>query len=138
MNTTIVNPIDLDAFDLLQGERNSLLQPQGMFLVEVINFDENINDGNYNHSLVAITSYQDCVELIILGPCEKGLKPKQLVMIAKLLSSKQVLNPVYLDNQLCNLFYPTVEMELFPNKEGMMIHRVIFDSKPPFMSYSIL
>jgi hypothetical protein len=138
MNTVLI-PNDVVnnamAFELLETKRKTLLLPQTMYLVQVLNFDE-VN----SHSLVAFTVFQDCLELLNITPLgfkEINLEPKELIAIAKSNLIGQI-KPFYLENPMHNSFVPLAGQEYYPNEEGMTFYRALLIAAPPFNKYTIL
>jgi hypothetical protein len=138
MNTVLIQNDVVNnamAFELLETQRNTLLLPQAMYLVQVLNFDE-VN----SHSLVALTVFQDCLEFMNITPLgfkEINLEPKELIAIAKSNLTNYVV-PFYLENPMRNSFVPLAGQEYYPNEEGMAFYRALLISAPPFNKYTIL
>jgi hypothetical protein len=136
MNTVFVaNEPEVVAFELLETQRNTLLLPTAMYLVQAINFDV-----QNTHCLLGITVFQDCLEVLNITKLtysEINLEPQTLVGIAREnVISK--LKPIYFENQLALGYNPQFGQEFYPDEVGMTIHRALMMSIPPFNKYTIL
>jgi hypothetical protein len=141
MNTVLsVTKPEVFAFEILETQRNTLLQPSAMYLIQTINFVPDDSKDYNSYSLVGITVFQDCIEVIIfatLKSVEFNLTPIELIAIA---SDKNITGskPVYFENPIGLGYTPTSGQEFYPDELGFGIYKPLMMSIPPFTKYSIL
>jgi hypothetical protein len=141
MNTVLsVTKLESFAFEILETQRNTLLQPSTMYLVQTINFVPDDSKDYNSYSLVGLTVFQDCIEVIFfetLKPVEFNLSPAELIAIARdvnITGSK----PVYFENPIGLSYTPTPGQEFYPDELGFGNYKPLMMSFPPFNNHTIL
>jgi hypothetical protein len=141
MNTVLsVTKPEVFAFEILETQRNTLLQPSAMYLVQTINFVPDDSKDYNSYSLIGLTVFQDCIEVMFfatLKAVEFNLSPTELIAIARdvnIVGSK----PVYFENPIGLSYDPPSGQEFYPDELGFGIYKPLMMSIPPFNKYSLL